>query len=143
MTPGLRGSLIGLPEKLGCKEPRAPGDPSVGPGGVQRPGNNPNGGVVFTPTKQNNQKNDAKQQQRMPDIVRIVTNYVDGPARQSANQGKQQERDQEGNDVQQDIHLLLVLLDSLRQADYQVTQRVSGIRQMPLPETSEAGCPIL
>jgi len=147
MTPGLRSSLICLPDKLGCRQPKAPGDPVTGPGGVQRPGNNNNGAVntfKAPASNNNNQKGGGNQQQRMPDIVRIVTNYVDGPAvRQSSNQGKSAETDQEGNDVQQDIHLLLVLLDALRQADYQVTQRVSGARQMPMPEASEAGCPIL
>jgi len=147
MTPGLRSSLICLPEKLGCRQPKAPGDPVTGPGGVQRPGNNPNGtgaaNFSSPAAKGSNQKSDAKQPQRMPDIVRIVTNYVDGPsARQHGIETtKAVERDEEGNDVQQDIHFLLVLLDALRQADYQVTQRLAGARQMALPEASEAGTP--
>lgn len=129
MTPGLRSSLITLPQKLGCREPKAPGEPSIGPGGVQRPG----AGVAT--------QKSASGQQRMPDIVRIVTNYVDAPSKRS--QAKAAEADQEGNDVQQDIHLLLVLLDALRQADYHVTQRVGGQRPAPLPQQAEAGCPIL
>lgn len=131
MTPGLRSSLIHLPDKLGCRHPKAPGEPARGPGGVQRPGNNGGAGYGAPPAAQNSSKS-----QKMPDIVRIVTNYVDG-------QQKLMESDQEGNDVQQDIHLLLVLLDALRQADYQVTQRVGGGRQAPLAQQAEQGCPIL
>jgi hypothetical protein len=137
MTPPLRSSLIGLPEKLGCRPPKAPGDSVAGPGGVQRPSQGGFAGTFAAPAM--SQKGNGSKQQRMPDIVRIVTNYVDGPA----NQAKASERDQEGNDVQQDIHLLLVLLDSLRQADHQVNARVSGSRPAPLPEQAEAGCPIL
>jgi len=139
MTPKLRGSLIGLPEKLGCRHPKAPGDPSIGPGGVQRPGNS---GAVVPPQQRG--ASQAAKQQRMPDIVRIVTNYVDGPGNSvPVKQQMAVETDQEGNDVQQDIHLLLVLLDALRQADHQVTERIGGSRKAPLPEQSEAGCPIL
>jgi hypothetical protein len=130
MTPVLRNSLIGLPDKLGCKHPKAPGEPARGPGGVQRPSNGYNDSA---------QQKAPSKQQRMPDIVRIVTNYVDG----SRGQKELMERDQEGNDVQQDIHLLLVLLDALRQADYHVNQRCSGVRQAPLPQQAEQGCPIL
>jgi len=150
MTPNLRSSLIGLPDKLGCGQPRAPVDPqAVGPGGVQRPGNGGYGGQVALPPPKNGATNgqappNSKANQRMPDIVRIVTNYVDGAGgRSPPNQQKVTEMDQEGNDVQQDIHLLLVLLDALRQADHQVTERVSGTRIAPLPQTAEAGCPIL
>lgn len=137
MTPPLRNSLIGLPEKLGCRQPKAPGEPARGPGGVQRPSTN-NGSAYAPPAGNGNKPGGNGKQQRMPDIVRIVTNYVDGPAQQ-----KLMELDQEGNDVQQDIHLLLVLLDALRQADYQVNQRVSGARQAPINQQSEQGCPIL
>jgi len=136
MTPGLRGSLIGLPEKLGCGAPKATEQLAAGPGGVQRPVNSASGVVNTAPAPK-------PDKQRMPDIVRIVTNYVDSLDRSMNNQMKPAERDQDGNDVQQDIHLLLVLLDALRQADYQVTQRIGGQRQAPLPETAEAGCPIL
>lgn len=136
MTPGLRSSLITLPEKLGCKDPKVPGEQTTGPGGVLRPGTSGTGGYASSASRASSSK-----QQKMPDIVRIVTNYVDSPG--NRGQGKKAESDQEGNDVQQDIHLLLVLLDALRQADYQVTQRLGGQRQAPLPGQSEAGCPIL
>lgn len=138
MTPKLRSSLFGLPDKLGCRQARDAGEPSLGPGGVQRPGSNTSGGYS---APSGSQKSASSQQQRMPDIVRIVTNYVEGPCRPA--EVKSSEKDQDGNDVQQDIHLLLVLLDALRQADYQVTQRVGGTRQAAIPQQSEEGCPIL
>jgi hypothetical protein len=149
MTPGLRGSLLSLPEKLGCRPPKAP-EAALGPGGVQRPpqssGSTPFAAPVVTPPpKAGTKQNGGDKQQRMPDIVRIVTNYVDHPSKagSAAKQGKVAEQDQEGNDVQQDIHFLLVLLDALRQADNQVTQRVNQARPAPMPEQAEAGCPIL
>lgn len=142
MTPKLRSSLITLPQKLGCGSKSQDG-PTTGPGGVQRPSNGSRG--AYAPPSGSGmkagEKNDEKKQQRMPDIVRIVTNYVDGPA--GGWFGKMAEKDESGNDVQQDIHLLLVLLDALRQAYYQVTQRVSGHRAAPLPAQAEDGCQIL
>jgi len=74
---------------------------------------------------------------KLPDIMRIITNYTDGPS------NKPRERDAEGNDVQQDIHCLLVLLDALRQSDHQVMQRVGGVRSQPLQAEAESGCPLL
>merc|ERR1719321_1469433 len=76
MTPAPRNSLIGLPDKLGCRHPKAPGEPARGPGGVQRPSTN--NGSAYAPPAGNGNKPGNGKQQRMPDIVRIVTNYVDG-----------------------------------------------------------------
>jgi len=89
---------------------------------------------------------EAAKPQRMPDIMRIVTNYL-GPG-DPALVGRRQkaqpvELDRDGNDVQQDIHTLLVLLDALRQADNQVMQRILGARPVPLPAQAESGCPVL
>jgi hypothetical protein len=83
--------------------------------------------------------------QRMPDIMRIVTNYLgpNDPGLRNRRMAQPVERDREGNDVQQDIHSLLVLLDALRQADNQVMQRVAGVRPAPMPSEAESGCPIL
>jgi hypothetical protein len=150
MTPKLRSSLLCLPDKLGCRHPKVQDSTSIGPGGVVRPSIGSSSVPFSAPTTGGSGKGGSKQntgdkQQRMPDIVRIVTNYVDGNFRNRAmpSQVKGTEKDQEGNDVQQDIHLLLVLLDALRQADNQVVQRVGGTRLAPLPEQAEIGCPIL
>jgi len=76
--------------------------------------------------------------------MRIVTNYVEtmdltrGPQPQ-----KKVELDRDGNDVQQDIHTLLVLLDALRQADNHIVQRIAGNRPAPMPAEAENGCPLL
>lgn len=78
--------------------------------------------------------------QRMPDVMRIVTNYVDNVM---VAAGNSPDRDSDGNNVQQDIHTLLVLLDSLRQADNQIIQRIAGKRPAPMPEEAEIGCPLL
>lgn len=149
MTPKLRSSLLCLPDKLGCRHPKAQDSKSIGPGGVVRPSTGSAAVSSYSAPASGSSKGGGKQnngdKQRMPDIVRIVTNYVDGNPRNriQPSQGKGAEKDQEGNDVQQDIHLLLVLLDALRQADNQVVQRVGGTRVAPIPEQSEAGCPIL
>lgn len=150
MTPSLRSSLICLPDKLGCRDPKAVKAPEsqIGPGGVQRPAPSTGGAAFSPPAGAGGGINAAKEKsggkQRMPDIVRIVTNYIDGPGGQvQSGKGKHGELDQEGNDVQQDIHMLLVLLDALRQADYQVAQRTAGVRQAAMPQQSEQGCPIL
>lgn len=84
--------------------------------------------------------------QRMPDIMRIVANYL-GPNDPGLAGRRQKptpvELDRDGNDVQQDIHTLLVLLDSLRQAEHQVMQRVAGARPVPMAPEAETGCPLL
>merc|ERR1712066_798989 len=71
--------------------------------------------------------------QRMPDVMRIVTNYVDNQSKALPIMGGQPQLDENGNDVNQDIHTLLVLLDALRQADHHVMQRVAGSRPAPMP----------
>jgi len=90
---------------------------------------------------------DAPRPLRMPDIMRIVTNYLgaDDPGLLRRPKAQQQavELDREGNDVQQDIHTLLVLLDALRQADNQVIQRAVGARPTPMAPQAETGCPLL
>mmetsp|Transcript_89276 Transcript_89276/g.168207 ORF Transcript_89276/g.168207 Transcript_89276/m.168207 type:complete len:368 (-) Transcript_89276:10-1113(-) len=151
MTPKLRSSLLQLPDKLGCRPPGQPrSSEPLGPGGVQRPQSGPGAGASPPPSgahrmgsspadKKHSSSSDKLQ--RMPDIVRIVTNYVH--RQRMAQQPKPSDCDQEGNDVQQDIHLLLVLLDALRQADYQVMQRLLGERPTPLANQAEVGCPIL
>lgn len=153
MTPKLRNSLLQLPDKLGCRPPKMDGYAmAAGPGGVQRPGPPPmmgggylgagGGGVRLSGGPHMSPMQLPPDKQRMPDIVRIVTNYVDGPGRPRIMM-QPVEQDHEGNDVQQDIHLLLVLLDALRQADFQATQRVVGARPVPIPVQAESGCPVL
>eukprot|EP00747_Dinoflagellata_sp_TGD_P213261 gnl/TRDRNA2_/TRDRNA2_86244_c1_seq1.p1 gnl/TRDRNA2_/TRDRNA2_86244_c1~~gnl/TRDRNA2_/TRDRNA2_86244_c1_seq1.p1 ORF type:complete len:428 (+),score=79.48 gnl/TRDRNA2_/TRDRNA2_86244_c1_seq1:69-1352(+) len=83
---------------------------------------------------------------KMPDIIRIVTNYTATPdlSRKPPPGPKAAvELDQDGNDVQRDIHSLLVLLDALHQCDHQILQRVMGQRPPPMPQEAETGCPLL
>lgn len=161
LNRGLREALLRLPELLGCTSPsKGPGGPpqQQGPGGVLRPsgsGPSPGGGGGPPPKTASAAASNLgavafggssigpiggstpKTPQRMPDIMRIVTNYVDGSAASGV------ERDADGNDVQQDIHTLLVLLDALRQADNQIMQRITGKRPAPMPPEAENGCPLL
>eukprot|EP00929_Paragymnodinium_shiwhaense_P071840 TRINITY_DN36487_c0_g2_i1.p1 TRINITY_DN36487_c0_g2~~TRINITY_DN36487_c0_g2_i1.p1 ORF type:complete len:380 (-),score=88.46 TRINITY_DN36487_c0_g2_i1:63-1202(-) len=157
LTASSRQALLGLPAKLGCKPPVVPGQaPQPGPGGVLRPagpsasgppgaggnsaaawggdggyGGAPGGGAPAPAPS-------PPPPQRMPDVIRIVTNYVE-----SVVHGPHVEIDADGNDIHQDIHTLLVLLDSLRQADHQIMQRLTGKRPAPMPPEAELGCPLL
>jgi len=145
LSPGLRQALFTLPAKLGCKPPVVPGQaPQPGPGGVLRPsghaGDSLPGGAIGggPPGPPQQQQQHAAPTQRLPDVIRIVTNYVERVP-YHANV----ELDADGNDVQQDIHTLLVLMDALRQADYQIMQRIGGQRPAPLPMEAELSCPLL
>lgn len=118
---------------------------------------------------------------RMPDVMRVITNYTDSMEQPLPEHARGQEYPprppgppvlpgempgtvppptapkkeplsalEDGRDnVQQDIHILLVLLDALRQADHHVVKRVGGERPACMAPAdgqeaaSEAGCPLL
>lgn len=122
----------------------------------------------------------AKPAPRMPDVMRVITNYLDTMEQPLPEHARGQEYPprppgppaipgyapgaaptlpsqgstalsalEDGRDnVQQDIHILLVLLDALRQADHHVLKRTEGERPACMnPDgqepASEAGCPLL
>lgn len=156
LTSPLRSALLQLPAWLNCRPPKA-----FGVGSLQRPASaqlgpvRPGGGHTGSrwspapppeaPAPFGNTSSGAGL--RMPDIMRIVSNYTADDPRSSQRAHRASpvpvERDAEGNDVMQDIHTLLVLLDALRQADNHITQRASGSRPAPMPMEAEQGCPLL
>eukprot|EP00927_Polykrikos_kofoidii_P072453 TRINITY_DN68569_c0_g1_i1.p1 TRINITY_DN68569_c0_g1~~TRINITY_DN68569_c0_g1_i1.p1 ORF type:complete len:367 (-),score=44.19 TRINITY_DN68569_c0_g1_i1:155-1255(-) len=150
LTASLRAGLMNLPAKLGCKPVGQPGADGyateAGPGGVLRPSSSgprarpmPNASVQAQPPQGSSGQQQAPQS--MPDVIRIVTNYVESSP--GGKEAKVVERDEEGNDLQQDIHTLLVLLDALRQADSQIMLRIVGKRPAPMLAEAEVGCPLL
>lgn len=118
---------------------------------------------------------------RLPEIMRIITNYTDACEQRLPDWAKKEEyppkppcppmmgqdlgavapvpalkprplaEEDSREHVQQDIHILLVLLDALRQADHQIVQRATGARPAPLQPAAtgsaapaaETGCPLL
>eukprot|EP00928_Gymnodinium_smaydae_P072719 TRINITY_DN5601_c1_g1_i1.p1 TRINITY_DN5601_c1_g1~~TRINITY_DN5601_c1_g1_i1.p1 ORF type:complete len:355 (+),score=58.04 TRINITY_DN5601_c1_g1_i1:197-1261(+) len=137
LTAKIRAGLLSVPEKLCARRMNAQALAAQpqGPGGVLRPVSP--GAVAGWYPAGPPPSAAASTPQRMPDVIRIVTNYVDGASVPGSDV------DETGNDIQQDIHTLLVLLDALRQADDQIMQRVAGKRPAPMPEQAEMGCPLL
>lgn len=129
LTPALRSALLKLPKELGCRHPRI--EPARGAGGVVKPPprQGPSGMIVGSMPPSGG----VDRSSQMPDVMRIVTNYTDC-GRQAVGVGTDTE-----NNLQQDIHTLLVLLDALRQADHHVLQRIAGKRPAPMSSDAETG----
>mmetsp|Transcript_9940 Transcript_9940/g.26302 ORF Transcript_9940/g.26302 Transcript_9940/m.26302 type:complete len:410 (-) Transcript_9940:62-1291(-) len=136
-TPSASSMSPGGPQQQRAVPAPPPAAPSPFGGVCSWSGNDGPGASPSGPSPGQPSPPEARQPQRMPDVMRIVTNYVDA----SPIPGSEQNLD--GNDVQQDIHTLLVLLDALRQADHQIMQRITGKRPAPMPAESETGCRVL
>jgi len=127
----------------------SPFDPAPKSSGSTDPSGMGSPGPSTAMTRSSKAASEPAQQlpKRMPDIMRIVTNYTDTeyalPTRQAPKQQQKVEFDKDGNEIQQDIHTLLVLLDALRQADNHIMQRMAGKRPAPMPTEAETGCPLL